>query len=159
MRISEQIWPRAVCLVTTASKKGKVNVMTASFVMPISFEPKYLAFSIAPERESFKNLKETKEFGLNVCDEKMYRKALICGSYSGKNTDKFKLAKLEKENAKFIKAPLLKESPISFECKVEAIKRFGDHYLVVGKVINEVVRKENFKPLLHKTKNVFPKIK
>lgn len=158
MRISQQIFPRVVALIVTINKEGKPNVMTASFLMPISFEPKYLAFSIAPTRYSFKNLQEVKEFSLNICEENMLKEAKICGSYSGGKVNKFELANLEIEKSSKIKPPLIKKSPISFECKVELMQEFGDHFLVVGKVVNEKVRKENFKPLLHKSGDIFPKL-
>ncbi len=158
MRISEQIFPRPVCLITTCDKEGRPNIMTASFLMPISFNPKYIAFSIAPSRYSFKNLKEIKEFGLNVCSKEMKEAAWICGTRSGKSCDKFKEANLTPENSKVIKPPLVKESPISFECKVEFMKEFGDHFIVVGKVVREVIRKKKFKPLVHKSMDIFPEI-
>ncbi|MEM5791148.1 MAG: flavin reductase family protein [Candidatus Aenigmatarchaeota archaeon] len=155
MRISQQIFPRCVVLIGSYNKEGKENVMTASFVMPVSFEPKYVAFSISEERETFKNLSETKEFTLNLVSKEMRKIAEICGKYSGKEKDKFKLAGIEKEKGDIVKTPLVKESPISFECKVEEIKKFGDHFIVVGKVLKEHVRREDFKPLLHKTGKIF----
>ena len=158
MRISKQIFPRCVVLVTSIDKEGKPNVMTASFVMPISFQPKYVAFSVAEERYTFKNLKEVPEFGFNVLSEDMREEAKICGSYSGKEFDKFKLANLEMEEPKEIKPPLIKNCPVSFECKIEEMKKFGDHYLVVGKVVREVIRNEEFKPLLHKSGDEFPRL-
>ncbi|MEM4703428.1 MAG: flavin reductase family protein [Candidatus Pacearchaeota archaeon] len=158
MRISEQLWPRAVVLVASIDKKSKENIMTASFVIPISFKPKYVAVAIAPNRLTFKNIKEIKEFSLNICDEKMLKVAKICGSCSGKEKDKFFVARLTKEKAKIIRAPLVKEAPISLECKLEFLKKFGDHYLVVGKVVNEIIRNQKFRPLLHKTADFFPKL-
>jgi len=159
MRISEQIFPRVVALIVSIDEKGKENVMTASFLMPVSFNPKYVAVAIAEERLTFENLKKTKEFTLNICSKEMKEKAIICGSYSGREKDKFELAKLEKEKSKFVKPSLIKEAPISFECKVEFMEKFGDHWLVVGKVLGEHVRKEDFSPLLHKSKDVFPLLK
>ena len=52
MKISEQIFPRVVALICTSNKEKKPNVMTASFLMPISFEPKILSASIVPTRLS-----------------------------------------------------------------------------------------------------------
>jgi flavin reductase (DIM6/NTAB) family NADH-FMN oxidoreductase RutF len=149
MRISQQIFPRPIVLITTVNKEGKPNVMTVSFVMPVSFEPKYLAFSISPQRYTFENLKETKEFVVNIASKEMKKEAEICGSFSGKTKDKFKLANLETEKAKIVKAPLLKKAPISFECKLEFMKEFGDHFIVVGKIVEEHIRKTEFEPLLH----------
>jgi flavin reductase (DIM6/NTAB) family NADH-FMN oxidoreductase RutF len=40
------------------------------------------------------------------------------------------------------------------------MEEFGDHFLVVGEVLNEWVRKEKFQPLLHYSGDIFmtPKI-
>jgi len=122
--------------------------------MPISFDPKYVAIAVAEERLTFENLKKTKEFTLNICSKEMKEKAIICGSYSGREKDKFELAKIEREKSKIVKPSLIKESPISFECKVEFMNKFGDHWLVVGKVVEEHVRNKEFSPLLHKSKNI-----
>jgi flavin reductase (DIM6/NTAB) family NADH-FMN oxidoreductase RutF len=157
MRISEQIFPRICALICSTDGK-KDNVMTASFLMPISFEPKYVAFAIAPEHYSFRNLKKVSEFTLNILSEEMKEIAKICGSYSGKNVDKFKKAKLEIEKSKKVLPPMIKNCPISFECKIELMEEFGDHYLIVGKILNEKIRKKDFRPLLHKTGSIFPKI-
>ncbi|MCW1297715.1 MAG: flavin reductase family protein [Candidatus Parvarchaeota archaeon] len=159
MRISQQIFPRPVALITTISKEGKDNVATFSFLMPISFEPKYVAFSVSPNRHSFKNLKETKEFVMNILSKEMKKEAEICGSFSGKEKDKFVLAKLTKEKAEKVKPPLIKECPISFECKVVLMQEFGDHYLVVGKVEKEHIRNEEFEPLLHFSSETFATMK
>lgn len=149
MRISKQIFPRPVVLITSVNKENKPNVMTASFIMPVSFEPKYLTFSISPKRYTFENIKTTKEFVVNIASKEMRREAEICGSYSGRDKDKFKLANLEVEKASSVKPPLIKNCPISLECKVEFMRKFGDHFIVVGKVVKEHIRKEDFEPLLH----------
>ena len=38
------------------------------------------------------------------------------------NVDKFKEAHLTKEKAQYVKAPLIKESPVNIECKVVDVK-------------------------------------
>jgi flavin reductase (DIM6/NTAB) family NADH-FMN oxidoreductase RutF len=149
MRISQQIFPRPVALITSVNKNGKPNVMTTSFIMPVSFSPKILAISVSSSRYTFLNLKEVKEFVVNVCSEELKEVAMICGSYSGKETDKFELAELEIEKAKKVKPPLIKNCPISLECKIVFMKEFGDHWLIVGEVVEEHIRKKDFKPLFH----------
>jgi len=159
MRISEEIFPRMVCLIISVNKEGKANVMTASFLMPVSFEPKYSAFSISPKRYTFQNLKEVPEFTLNLLSKGMKKEAIICGSYSGREIDKFKKANLITEKSKTISPPVIK-CPISFECRIAEMKEYGDHFLVVGKILEEWIREQNFIPLLHKSGNIFmePKV-
>jgi flavin reductase (DIM6/NTAB) family NADH-FMN oxidoreductase RutF len=123
--------------------------------MPVSFKPKILAVSISPKRYSFENLKETLEFTLNGLTKEMKEISKICGSFSGKKVDKFKMANLEIEKSKKVLSPIIKNCPISLECKVLEMKEFGDHFLAVGEVLEEWVRKEKFDPLLHKTGKIF----
>ena len=155
MRISEQIFPRVIALICTSDEKEKPNVMTVSFLMPISFEPKILAFSISPKRYTFENLKKVKEFTVNILTKEMKEIGEICGSFSGRKFDKFKMAKLEIEKSKKVLPPVIKNYPLSLECKVLEMKEFGDHFLVIGKVLEEWIRKEKFDPLLHKTGEIY----
>lgn len=155
MRISQVLFPRLVGLVTTCGREGKPNVATFSFIMPVSFEPKYLAFSISAKRYSFKNLEETKEFVLNIPTKDMLDKVWICGSYSGRDVNKFEKAKLETEKSKVVKPPRIKGCSVQLECKIEFMKEFGDHHIVVGKVVEEHVEKEKFEPILHFSGNEF----
>jgi len=92
---------------------------------------------------------------LNVLTEEMKEIAEICGSFSGKKVDKFKMAKLEIETSKKVLPPVIKDCPISLECKILEMKEFGDHFLVVGEVVEEWIRNKNFNPLLHKTGNIY----
>jgi len=154
-RISEVIFPRVTGLVITCDSNGKPDIATFSFLMPVSFEPKYVAFSVSPRRKTFENLKEVEEFVLAMPSREMLDKVWGCGTRSGRDVDKFSLLGLEKEKAKVVKPPLLKNIPVQLECKIEFIKEFGDHYLVVGRVLEEHITKLDFQPLLHYSKNVF----
>ena len=60
----------------------------------------------------------------------------FCRTKSGKNIDKFKEAKLQKEKAKLVKAPLIKECPINLECKVKEIKSLGSHDMFMAEIVN-----------------------
>jgi len=158
MRISEEIWPRPVAILTTVSKEGRPNGMTVSFLMPISFEPKYVAVSVSPRRYSFQNLNEVKEFGLNVLEKSQKKLAEVFGTLSGRDEDKFEVAGVKPIKSEAIRPPLI-ECPISLECEVVFMEEFGDHYVVIGKVLREHVRKKEFEPLLHKSGDFFPEIK
>ena len=49
--------------------------------------------------------------------------------------DKFKEMNLHKENAKFVKCPMIKESPVSIECKVKEIVELGSHHMFIADVL------------------------
>ncbi|RLE48447.1 MAG: flavin reductase family protein [Candidatus Methanomethylicota archaeon] len=157
-KISKLIFPRPTALVTTCNKEGKPNVASFSFVMPISFDPKYVCFAVAPERYTFNNLQEVREFVLNMATEDMLKEVWICGSESGRDVDKFKLANLETVPSVKVKPLRIKKCPVQLECVVELIERFGDHYLVVGKVVAEHVETTQFKPIMHYSSKEFYKV-
>lgn len=158
MRISQIIYPRQTVLVTTCDKDIKPNIATFSFIMPVSFDPTYLAFSIAPERFTFKNLQDVDEFVFNICTEDMLDAILICGTNSGRDVDKFELAGLETIESMKVRPPRVKVCPVQLECTIEDMKEFGDHYLVVGRVVKEHIEKSEFRPIYHHTGKEFYKL-
>ncbi|MGQ9596553.1 MAG: flavin reductase family protein [Thermoproteota archaeon] len=154
-RISEIIFPRVTGLVVTCDSRGKPDIATFSFLMPISFEPKYVAFAISPRRQTFTNLQEVDEFVLAMPTKDMLDKAWSCGTRSGRDVDKFVLLGLERMKAKKVRPPLVRGFPVQLECKVEFMREFGDHWLVVGRALEEHVETLNFQPLLHYSRKEF----
>ncbi|MEM2637303.1 MAG: flavin reductase family protein [Candidatus Korarchaeota archaeon] len=144
------IGPRPVGLVGTwDAEVNRTNLMTASFLMPISFSPPYVAFAVAPSRHTWTLISKVPEFTLNMVSLELREAADICGTHSGRNTDKFKVAKLTPVRSDKIKPEWVKESPIALECVVEDTKLYGDHYIVVGRVVAEHINNRDYKPILH----------
>ena len=44
--------------------------------------------------------------------------------------------KLTKEKANHVACPLIKESPVSVECKVKEIRELGSHHLFIAEVLS-----------------------
>ena len=57
------------------------------------------------------------------------------GVRSGAKFDKFKEMKLTKQEANLVKCPLIKESPVSIECKVKEIRELGTHHMFIADVL------------------------
>ena len=58
-----------------------------------------------------------------------------CGVRSGRDVDKFKEMKLTKVEAEEISAPMIGESPVNIECKVEQVLELGSHHMFLAKVV------------------------
>ena len=43
--------------------------------------------------------------------------------------------KILKENGKFVKCPMIKESPVSVECKVKEVRELGSHHMFIADVL------------------------
>lgn len=114
----------------------KSNIITIAWTGILNTDPAMVYISVRPSRYSYNLIKESKEFAINLTTENLAYKTDWCGVKSGANVDKFKEMKLTKEKANFIKCPLIKESPVSLECKVEEIVELGSHTMFVAKVLS-----------------------
>jgi len=136
--------PKLTVLITSASKDGKVNVATFAWCMPTSFSPPLLAVSIAPERYTYKLIKETGEFGVNIPSWKLLRETFACGRESGEEVNKIAKYGLKLMKPKKIKVPLLANCVANMECVVKAELKTGDHVLFVGEIVEAYAEKELF---------------
>lgn len=134
------LYPMRVCLVTSSYGK-KDNIMSATWVYPLSFDPPMFGISVSKKRFSYNLIKKGKAFGINLTSPEMKEAVLVCGRKSGEKIDKFKEAKLTKEKGK--KVVLIKESPASIECELVKEIQTGDHIMFVGKVINVIERRKS----------------
>lgn len=129
------VYPIPAALVTSGDMKNS-NILTVAWTGILNTNPAIVYISVRPERYSYKLIKENKEFAINLTTEKLAFATDWCGVRSGAKYDKFKEMKLTKEKAEFIKAPLIKESPVSIECKVIEERELGSHTMFVAEVLS-----------------------
>ena len=113
----------------------KSNIITVAWTGIINTNPAMVYISVRPTRYSYNILKEQKEFVINLTTEKLAYATDWCGVKSGANVDKFKEMKLTKEKANMVKCPLIKESPVSIECKIKKIIELGSHTMFMAEVL------------------------
>ncbi len=113
----------------------KSNILTVAWTGTICTDPAMTYISIRKERYSYDIINETKEFVLNLTTKDLVNATDWCGVRSGKDYDKFKECNLTKEKANFVSCPMIKESPISIECKVVEAKELGSHTMFIAKVL------------------------
>ena len=128
-------YPIPAALVTSGTMDNS-NVMTVAWTGIVNTKPPMVYVSIRPERYSYNMIKENMEFAINLTNEKLVFATDWCGVKSGSKFDKFKEMNLTKEKAKFVKCPIIKESPVSLECKVVDIKELGSHTMFLAEVIS-----------------------
>lgn len=112
----------------------KPNVMTAAWTGIIASDPAMTYVSIRPSRYSHALIKESGEFVINLTNLPLVKAADWCGVKSGRDIDKFKEMGLTAEACSEIKAPQIKEAPVSLECKVADIKNFGTHDMFLAEI-------------------------
>jgi flavin reductase (DIM6/NTAB) family NADH-FMN oxidoreductase RutF len=119
---------------------GKKNIITIGMFGYFSGKPTIVGIGIAPSRYSYDLIHKSGEFVVNVVDEKLTSAVRICGEQSGRDVDKFLLAKLTPEKSVKVSAPQIGESPVSIECKVIKEIELGDHAWFMGEVLATSVR-------------------
>ena len=129
------LYPLPAVLVTVSDGKGNDNVLTIAWTGTICSDPAMVYISVRPSRHSYKMLKETKEFVINLTTRDLAYATDYCGVKSGRDEDKFKKVHLTKEKAQHVAAPLIKESPVNIECKVTKIIPCGSHDMFMAKVL------------------------
>ena len=114
----------------------KANIATVAWTGTINSDPAMCYISLRPTRYSYKIIKESGEFVINLTTQELAKSTDWCGCRTGEKYDKFKEMHLTKEKAKFVKCPLIKESPASIECRVKEIKELGSHHMFIAEVLS-----------------------
>ena len=125
--MSKEIWkpgnmifPLPAVLVTVSDNEGNDNVLTVAWTGTICTNPAMAYVSIRPSRHSYKMIKETGEFVINLTTKDLAYATDYCGVKSGIDVDKFKEARLTKEKA---------------QCKVVDVKECGSHDMFIANVL------------------------
>lgn len=128
------LYPIPAVLVTSGTFE-RANILTVAWTGIINTNPAIVYISVRPERYSYHLIKENQEFVINLTTEELAFATDWCGVRSGAKYDKFKEMKLTKEKASFVKCPLIKESPVSVECRVIEERNYGSHTQFVAEVL------------------------
>ena len=129
------LYPLPAVLVSVADREGNDNVLTVAWTGTVCSEPAMLYISVRPSRHSYHMIEETGEFVVNLTTKDLAFATDYCGVKSGKDEDKFASMNLTKEKAKYVGAPLIKESPVNIECEVIEKIPCGSHDMFLAKVL------------------------
>ena len=130
------LYPLPAVMVSCADAEGKTNILTVAWTGTVCTNPPMLSISVRPERYSCHMIQETGEFVVNLTTEALVRAADLCGVKSGRDVDKWKEAGLTPVPARRVKAPLIGESPVNLECRVEKELALGSHIMFVARVVS-----------------------
>lgn len=129
------LYPLPAVMVSVTDGKGKDDIITVAWTGTVCTNPPMVSISVRPERYSYHMIKETGEFVINLTTEKLAFATDYCGVRSGRDTDKFRDTGLTREKAEHVKAPMIRESPVSIECRVREIKELGSHHMFLADVL------------------------
>ena len=155
-KVYRLIEPGPVVLLTT-SRKGKDDVMTMSWLMPVEFTPPLIACIVSNEHLSFEGISRTRECVLAIPDARLVRTVVKVGNCSGRDTDKFERFRLTKAKAQRVAAPLIEECFANLEAKVIDTRLVHAYCLFILEVVKAWVDPAQKRPkmLHHRGAGVF----
>ena len=133
--------PVPAVMVTCGSGDNK-NIITIAWTGIINSDPPITYVSVRKTRHSHDLISESGEFVINLVTENLLKAADYCGVKSGKNIDKFKETGLTAVPSKYLKCPLIAESPLNLECRVMEIREYPTHDMFIAEIVNIDVNEE-----------------
>ncbi len=140
------VGPRPIALASTVDKDGNPNLSPFSFFNVFSANPPIMVFSPARSgrtgatKNTFDNVKETREVVINVVTYDIVQQVSLASSPYEKGVNEFIKSGLTPVASDMIKPFRVKESPVQFECKVNDIIELGKDGGAGNLVICEVVK-------------------
>lgn len=132
-------YPEQVVIGIAKDAAGKYNPITLGWTMITSGSPPMMAVSIGLTRYSLEAFRHAGEFVVAMPSADQEAEAMLFGTRSGRDCDKFAQAGTKLQPAAAIDCVLMAEAVANFECKLVGEMTTGDHVLFVGEVVRSHV--------------------
>lgn len=126
--------PTPKVLVSCRGKSGEDNALAVAYCCNCSYDPPMVMVGIVPSRFSYKLIKESGCFVVNLVRKNNKELFDYLGSHSGKDGDKLKAVGARLGEAVNVSAPILEDCPVNIECRIADSIMTGSHEMFVGKV-------------------------
>lgn len=130
----QQTWfyPMPVLIVCAYDKNGKANAMNAAWGG--IYDYKKVMICLDEGHKTTKNIKSTKAFTISFADIKHIKECDYLGIVSGNEVpNKLEKAGFTIEKSSFVNAPIIKELPMTLECK---LIKFDDNGNIIADIVN-----------------------
>jgi flavin reductase (DIM6/NTAB) family NADH-FMN oxidoreductase RutF len=138
-----ELWDRLfanvgqLAMITTIGADGKVNAATFATCVRVVHEPLHIAFTTSLPKDTYRNVKETGQFTVNLAsfDRALLEKACILGLPFAPGVNELDKAGLTALPARKVRPPRILECHRHFECEVEWTKEWGKRVMIVGNAV------------------------
>ncbi len=124
-----------VTVVTCAGKIGENYGVTANSFSSVSLDPPLVLWNIAKNSKSVQGYLKAEYFAINILAKDQ---EALSQTFAQSKTDLFN--DIDHYPGKY-GAPLLEGAIASLECRMHTIHDCGDHYIIIGEVIDYYVKK------------------
>jgi len=144
--ILSSVAPRPIAFASTVDKQGNQNLAPFSFFNAFGINPPTLVFSPSRRgrdnttKHTYDNLKEVPEVVINTVSFDMVEQMSLSSADFPKGVDEFIKSGFTAIDSEIVKPKRVKESPVSFECKVKEIIELSKEPGAGNLVICEILR-------------------
>ncbi|MCM8760500.1 MAG: flavin reductase family protein [Candidatus Omnitrophica bacterium] len=131
--LTKLIRTKPVILIVTLHPDGTINAGTFGAYTNLSSDE--IGIAIGRPSHTYKNIKRTGEFTVNVLTKRISRASEICAQKIPPSESELDRASLTIEPSKKIRPPIIKECVANLECRFEKEMEIGYHSFVVGKCL------------------------
>lgn len=126
--------PMPKVLVSCRGLDGENNVLAVAYCCNCSYDPPMVMVGIVPSRYSYKMIKESGCFVVNLVSKEDQDTFAYLGSHSKRDEDKLAKMNVKLCDGKKVNAPILPDCPVNIECSIVDSIVTGSHEMFVGKV-------------------------
>lgn len=135
------IQPLPLHMIASYDKDRKVDVMPAAWAGQCG--PNLIELNLAPAHKTVKNIEESKAFTVSYATKDTLAVSDYFGIVSANDTDdKIEKADVTVEKSENVNAPIIKEYPITVECKLVDTIDFHGECKIVGEIVNTIVSED-----------------
>ena len=134
--------PRPIGWISSQSQDGVLNLAPYSFFNAFNYRPPIVGFASIGYKDSVRNIQATGEFGWNLATRPLAEAMNQSCAAVAPEVNEFELSGLTPEPSRIIDVPRVKETPVSFECRLSQVLRLTgadgaetDTWLVLGEVV------------------------
>ncbi|CAM4330535.1 flavin reductase family protein [Saccharibacillus endophyticus] len=146
-------YPGMVAVVTSRSGEER-NVMASGWHSYIGSGPAFYGISLREAAHSYGLIRESGVFGVHFLPAACSEQIQGTGTLSGRDVDKLSALNLTFDDGEQTGVPILRDAYVAYECRVKDIHAYGDHYWIVGEIVqayrDDAVFGENGLPDLNK---------
>ncbi len=126
------LYPMPVLIVGSYDENGMPNAMNAAWGG--IYDTDTVMVCLADDHKTTENIRKNGAFTLSFGTENTVVSCDFVGMVSGKDCpNKFEKAGFHEEKSTFVNAPIIKELPMSVECK---LLKFNEDGICIGKIVN-----------------------
>lgn len=145
--LSSLVVPRPIAWLTTLNEDGSVNAAPFSYFQLMGENPPIVVLGIGRRsdgspKDSFRNLRRTGEFVINLVTEENAEAMSLCATDFPPDVSEVAALKLTTEPSVFVKPPRLSIAPAHLEAREVQTLLIGHNQLVIGELLTVHIRDE-----------------